>query len=199
MVEAIQCVFEGELIADGYYSDGSFWTKGQMKCGEVACMADGGYDGSITASSYILSEELLTAPALETNVIRKRGSAAADLIFEDYATIDFNHRPCKNYPPAWDDAAAGVPDDIVCTSVTTTAAVTAGSLYLNSSVANGNILSLVMIDFLGDNVLELGNDVDEVDFNESLLSHVHIKDAIVFKKQANGDPLAYIEYNAGDN
>jgi hypothetical protein len=134
VVDSFNTVFNGEIIADGYYSSGSFWTQGQMKCGEIVCEADGGYDGSITASNYIYSETLLQAPALQTNVIKKSGTPAANLIFEDYAEIDFNDLPCKNYPPAWDDAAAGVPDNIVCTSLRTTASVTADSLYLHSSV-----------------------------------------------------------------
>ena len=56
-----------------------------------------------------------------------------------------------------------------------------------------------MIDFFGENVLELGNDVDEVDFNDCPISHMLIKDKIVMKTDANGDPLAYIDHNAADN
>jgi hypothetical protein len=155
------------------------------------------YEGQIIADDIF--SDRVGASVVETNVLKKLNPAASDLVFQDYDAIDFNHRPCKNYPPAWDDAAAGVPDDIVCTSLRTTASVTADSLYLHSSVANGDVLAFVMIDFFGDNVLEVGNNVNEFDFNESLLSHVSIKDAIVFKKEANGDPLAYIEYNAADN
>ena len=141
----------------------------------------------------------VSAGEVKTNVLKKIGFDAANLLFDGYAEIDFNHLACKNYPPAWDDAATGVPDNIVCNSLTTIADVEAGSLGLHAGSTMGYVDTLVMVDFLGEQILELGNTIDTFDFKGAALSHAMVKDGLLFHLDQFGDAVAYIDYNAADN